>query len=538
MGQVTAKLWKEVGIYFQSLFYKYYFMVQVANSKRIAKNTLLLYVRMLLNILVTLYTSRVVLNALGIEDFGIYNVIGGVVAMFSVISGSLSSAISRFITFELGKKNEGNLKKIFSSAIIILSILSIILIFIGETIGIWFLNSKMNIPENRVEAANWVFQLSIFTFIINLISVPYNASIIAHEKMSAFAYISVIESIGKLIVAYFIVISPTDKLIFYASLMFIVAIIIRSIYGIYCKRHFKECTFHFYWDKKLLKQMFSFAGWNFIGSSSAILRDQGGNIAINLFCGPAVNAARGIAFQANAAIQGFVTNFMTALNPQITKSYASGNQKYMMTLIFQGARFSFYLLLFISLPVLINTHYILKLWLNVVPEHTTLFVQLSLIFAMSECISQPLITAQLATGRIRNYQIIVGGLQMMNLPLAYLLLRLNFFPEIIMIVAIIISQGCLASRLYMLKYMIGISIHQYLNKVYINVIKVGFSATIIPLILSSFIPESFTKLILTSSIAILSIIISIYFIGCKKEERLFIHAKLHALKSKQRPYHE
>ena len=538
MGQVTAKLWKEVGIYFQSLFYKYYFMVQVANSKRIAKNTLLLYVRMLLNILVTLYTSRVVLNALGIEDFGIYNVIGGVVAMFSVISGSLSSAISRFITFELGKKNEGNLKKIFSSAIIILSILSIILIFIGETIGIWFLNSKRNIPENRVEAANWVFQLSIFTFIINLISVPYNASIIAHEKMSAFAYISVIESIGKLIVAYFIVISPTDKLIFYASLMFIVAIIIRSIYGIYCKRHFKECTFHFYWDKKLLKQMFSFAGWNFIGSSSAILRDQGGNIAINLFCGPAVNAARGIAFQANAAIQGFVTNFMTALNPQITKSYASGNQKYMMTLIFQGARFSFYLLLFISLPVLINTHYILKLWLNVVPEHTTLFVQLSLIFAMSECISQPLITAQLATGRIRNYQIIVGGLQMMNLPLAYLLLRLNFFPEIIMIVAIIISQGCLASRLYMLKYMIGISIHQYLNKVYINVIKVGFSATIIPLILSSFIPESFTKLILTSSIAILSIIISIYFIGCKKEERLFIHAKLHALKSKQRPYHE
>lgn len=514
------------------------FMSQVANSKRIVKNTLLLYVRMLLNILVTLYTSRVVLNALGVEDFGIYNVIGGVVAMFSVISGSLSSAISRFITFELGKKNQNNLEKIFSSAITILIILSIILIFIGETIGIWFLNNKMNIPENRIEAANWVFQFSLFTFIINLISVPYNASIIAHEKMSAFAYISIIESVGKLIVAYFIIISPTDKLIFYAILMCLVAIIIRFIYGIYCKRHFKECTYHFYWDKQLLRQMFNFAGWNFIGSSSAILRDQGGNIVINLFCGPTINAARGIAFQVNAAVQGFVTNFMTALNPQITKSYASENHQYMMTLIFQGARLSFYLLLFISLPVLINTHYILKLWLNIVPEHTVLFVQLSLIFAMSECISQPLITAQLATGRIRNYQIIVGGLQMLNLPLAYLLLRLNFFPEIIMIVAIIISQGCLASRLYMLKHMISISIHQYLNKVYINVIKVGFSSIAIPLILSFFIPESFTRLILTSFAAIISITTSIYFIGCKKEERLFIHSKFRAIKNKQKLYDE
>lgn len=513
-------------------------MSQVANSKRIVKNTLLLYVRMLLNILVTLYTSRVVLNALGVEDFGIYNVIGGVVAMFSVISGSLSSAISRFITFELGKKNQNNLEKIFSSAITILIILSIILIFIGETIGIWFLNNKMNIPENRIEAANWVFQFSLFTFIINLISVPYNASIIAHEKMSAFAYISIIESVGKLIVAYFIIISPTDKLIFYAILMCLVAIIIRFIYGIYCKRHFQECTYHFYWDKQLLRQMFNFAGWNFIGSSSAILRDQGGNIVINLFCGPTINAARGIAFQVNAAVQGFVTNFMTALNPQITKSYASENHQYMMTLIFQGARLSFYLLLFISLPVLINTHYILKLWLNIVPEHTVLFVQLSLIFAMSECISQPLITAQLATGRIRNYQIIVGGLQMLNLPLAYLLLRLNFFPEIIMIVAIIISQGCLASRLYMLKHMISISIHQYLNKVYINVIKVGFSSIAIPLILSFFIPESFTRLILTSFAAIISITTSIYFIGCKKEERLFIHSKFRAIKNKQKLYDE
>ena len=345
--------------------------------------------------------------------------------MFSVLSGSLSTAISRFITYELGKGNKENLNKIFSSAVTIQFGLAGIIILLAETIGIWFLNIKMNIPEVRMEAANWVFQFSILTFAINLISVPYNASIIAHEKMSAFAYISILEAVGKLTIAYLITISPIDKLIFYAILMCAVALVVRLTYGNYCKRHFSECTYHFSWDKLLLKQMFGFAGWNFIGASSAILRDQGGNVVINLFCGPTVNAARGIAFQVNNAVNQFVTNFMTALNPQITKSYASGDKEYMMTLIFQGARLSFYMLFLLSLPILVNTHYILTLWLKMVPEHAIAFVQLTLIFALSESISQPLITAMLATGKIRNYQIIVGGLQMMNLPVSYILLRIG-----------------------------------------------------------------------------------------------------------------
>lgn len=428
------------------------------NNKRIAKNTLLLYFRMLFLMAVSLYTSRVVLNALGIEDFGIYNVVGGVVAMFSVLSGSLSAAISRFITYELGKGNQENLNKIFSSAVTIQLGLAGIIILLAETIGIWFLNVKMNIPEVRMEAANWVFQFSILTFAINLISVPYNASIIAHEKMSAFAYISILEAVGKLFIAYLITITPMDKLIFYAILMCVVALIVRFTYGNYCKRHFNECTYHFIWDKQLLKSMFSFAGWNFIGASSAVLRDQGGNVVINLFCGPAVNAARGIAFQVNNAVNQFVGNFMTALNPQITKSYAAGDRGYMMTLIFQGARLSFYMLLLLSLPILVNTHYILALWLKIVPEHAVLFVQLILIFALSESISQPLITAMLATGKIRNYQIIVGGLQMMNLPLSYILLRLGYFPEVVIVIAICISQCCLAARLILLRGMIGLSI--------------------------------------------------------------------------------
>ena len=509
-------------------------MTTTENNKRIARNTLLLYFRMLFLMIISLYTSRIVLNALGVEDFGIYNVAGGVVAMFSILSGSLSAAISRFITYELGKNNVLKLKTIFSSAITIQIGLGIVIAFFAETIGIWFLNTQMNIPIERMTAANWVLQFSIITFIINLISVPYNAVIIAHEKMSAFAYISIFEAIGKLLIAYLITISPIDKLIFYAILMCGVAIAIRLLYGYYCKRHFDECRFHFIWNKQIFQQIFSFAGWNFIGASSAVLRDHGGNIIINLFCGPTVNAARGIAFQVNNAIQGFVSNFMTALNPQITKSYAAKNYTYMMTLIFQGARLSFYMLLLLSLPIIINTHYLLTLWLNTVPEHTVLFVRLVLIFAMSESISGPLITAMLATGNIRNYQIIVGGLQMLNLPTSYILLSLGAIPETVLIVAVLISQCCLMARLYMLKKMIKLKIKDYLKKVYFNIITVSIIAIILPICMQERLAENFINFLLSSRICMLCTYLSIYYIGCSYEERKFIYNKFLILKSKIR----
>lgn len=509
-------------------------MTTTENNKRIARNTLLLYFRMLFLMIISLYTSRIVLNALGVEDFGIYNVAGGVVAMFSILSGSLSAAISRFITYELGKNNVLKLKTIFSSAITIQIGLGIVIAFFAETIGIWFLNTQMNIPIERMTAANWVLQFSIITFIINLISVPYNAVIIAHEKMSAFAYISIFEAIGKLLIAYLITISPIDKLIFYAILMCGVAIAIRLLYGYYCKRHFDECRFHFIWNKQIFQQIFSFAGWNFIGASSAVLRDHGGNIIINLFCGPTVNAARGIAFQVNNAIQGFVSNFMTALNPQITKSYAAKNYTYMMTLIFQGARLSFYMLLLLSLPIIINTHYLLTLWLNTVPEHTVLFVRLVLIFAMSESISGPLITAMLATGNIRNYQIIVGGLQMLNLPTSYILLSLGAIPETVLIVAVLISQCCLIARLYMLKKMIKLKIKDYLKKVYFNIITVSIIAIILPICMQERLAENFINFLLSSLICMLCTYLSIYYIGCSYEERKFIYNKFLILKSKIR----
>lgn len=502
------------------------------NNKRIAKNTLLLYFRMLFMMVVSLYTSRVILNALGVEDFGIYNVVGGVVAMFSVISGSLSAAISRFITYELGKGDQSKLNKIFSASVTIQLLLSLIIVALIESVGVWFLNAKMTIPAERMTAANWVLQFSIVTFVIGLISVPYNAAIIAHEKMSAFAYISILEAVCKLAIAFLIMISPMDKLLFYAILMCVVSLIVRFTYGHYCKKHFTECTYHFHWDKDILKKMFGFAGWNFIGASSAVLRDQGGNIVINLFYGPSVNAARGIASQVNSAVMGFVTNFMTALNPQITKSYASGDREYMMTLVYQGSRLSFYMLLLLSLPILVNTHYILVIWLKLVPEHAVLFVQLILIFAMSESISNPLITAMLATGKIRNYQIVVGGLQMLNLPISYICLRLGAMPESVLIVAIVISQCCLAARLYMLRGLIGLSSIMYLKKVYYNVVMVTVVSVILPSLLAHSMSESFISFVFLSLAAIASAASTEFFIGCNKKERAFIVNKVRSVKTK------
>ena len=445
--------------------------------------------------------------------------------MFSIISGSLSAAISRFITVELAKGDADKLRKTFSASVTIQLILSLIIVVLIESIGVWFLNAKMVIPAERMDAANWVLQFSIVTFVINLISVPYNATIIAHEKMSAFAYISILEVVCKLVIVYLLKISPIDRLVFYAILMCAVSVIIRLVYGYYCNRHFAECKFSFRFDKDLLKRMFSFAGWNFIGASSAVLRDQGGNIIINLFGGPAVNAARGIAMQVNHAIVGFSNNFMTALNPQITKSYASGEQDYMMKLIFRGARFSFYMLLFLSLPVLANTHYILSLWLGIVPEHSVLFVRLALIFAMSESISSPLVTAMLATGKIRNYQIVVGGLQMLNLPISYVLLRIGCIPETVMMVAIGLSQCCLAARLVMLRTMIGLSARKYLREVYLNVILVTTVAAVLPILTSVILEESFLNFVIIVLISLITAAISIFYIGFNKNERDFAVTK-------------
>lgn len=485
---------------------------------------------MLLLMVVSLYTSRVVLNALGVEDFGIYNVVGGVVAMFSVISGSLSAAISRFITFELGRGDGAGLKKTFSAAVTIQLILSLVVVVLIDTVGVWFLNAKMTIPADRLAAANWVLQFSIVTFVINLISVPYNATIIAHERMSAFAYISIFEAAGKLAIAFLITASPIDRLVFYAILMCVVAVSVRLMYGYYCKKHFTECVYSFHWDKNLLKRMFGFAGWQFFGSGSYILMTQGVNILLNIFYGPVVNAARGIAVQVDGVVQQFVNNFTTAINPQITKSYAANDNEYMFNLIYSGAKYSFFLVLLMSVPIILETETILYLWLKNVPEHTVSFLRLILAIELLYVLSNTMMTAMLATGRIKKYQIIVGGTGMLVFPLSWIFFKFGFAPEVAFVIQFIIFVVQLIYRLFLLHSMIGMPVKDFIHKVIIRAMVVAFISFFIPSIIHCFIDfDGIFKLILVVIISLLSTIVTIYYAGLTDNEKNFVYM---AIKSK------
>lgn len=497
-----------------------------ANNKRIAKNTLVLYVRMLFLMAINLYASRVILQALGVEDYGIYNVVGGFVALFAILSQSLSSAASRFLTYEMGRGDVNRLSQVFSATLIIHVILAIIIVLLSEVVGVWFVNEKMVMDSDRVDAANWIFQFSILTFCINLITVPHNASIIAHEKMSTFAYISVFEGIGMLLICYFVMFATLDRLVIYGFLVLVVRGTCRYMFYFYSKRNFPECRMQFVYNKQLMKEIFGFASWNMIGSSASILRNQGGNILLNLFAGPTVNAARAIANQVLHAVNSFVQNFFMALRPQITKSYAKGDYDYMMTLIFQGSRLSYYMLLVICLPVFLNTDILLHIWLKNVPAHTVLFVQLTLIFALVESISAPLITAQLATGKVRKYQLIVGGFQMLNLPVSYLALKMGGIPESVLCVAIFFSICSLFARLYMLRINVCLNVRDFVYKVMANIFIVSSISIVIPYYLHVSMDETFLSFILNTIVCILCSLTTILFVGCNKMERKWIYAKI------------
>lgn len=497
------------------------------NNKRIAKNTLLLYVRMLFTMAVSLFTSRVILNTLGVEDYGIYNVVGGIVTMFSVLSGSLSSSISRFITFELGKGNIERLKTIFSTGVNIQLGMSVLIIIIAEAVGIWFLNTKMNIPTDRMVAANWVFQCAILTFVLNLLSVPYNAAIIAHEKMSAFAYISVVEVTLKLIIVYMLSISPFDRLKTYAVLLLCVGAVIRFIYGYYCKRHFEECTYHLVFDKPVLKEMTGFAGWNFLGNGAYMLNTQGINILMNLYFGVAVNAARGIATQVDAALKQFVNNFTTAVNPQITKSYAQGDLDYMHKLVCRSAKFSAFLMLFFAIPIILETHSILTIWLKTVPEYAAVFLQLIIISSFVDTVlANSLVTSMFATGNIKRYQIIVTTVGCLVFPFSWIAFQLGFQPEIAYVLYFIIYAILLGVRLFLLKDMVKLPVMMYVREVLFRVFPV-MMISFIPLMIIRFsMQEGLMRLILLCLVSTIVTAIIEYWIGLTKNERKFILDKI------------
>lgn len=503
---------------------------------RIAKNTLMLYVRMLVLMLVGLYTSRVVLEALGEDEMGIYSVVGGVVAMFTIISGALNSAVSRFITFEMGKGEKAQLNKVYSTAVTIQLILGAIVVILAEPIGIWFINNEMTIDQARIPEAVMVLHFSLAAFVVNLMSVPQMASITAHEKMSAYAYIGILDAFLRLGTALLIMNSSGDRLVQYAALMMVTVILVRIAYGVYCRRNFEECRYRPVFDRPLIREMFSFAGWNFVGVASGVLRDQGGNILVNLFsgaAGTAVNAARGMAVQLNGAVQGFVTNFMTAVNPQITKSYAAGEYSYMFTLVRKSSRMSFYLLLMLVMPLILNTEVVLGVWLKDVPAHTTLFVQLFLVFALSESLSNPMITAMLATGRIRNYQLVVGGIQLLNIPISYICLKMGAIPEVTVMVAIGLSQICLWARLIMLSRATGFPIGDFVSKVYVKSLLVVLPcAAVVPVLFELVKPTGISGAVYSAVISVVWTGTVIYMIGMDTSERNMVKGLLKKNKSR------
>lgn len=494
---------------------------------RIARNTLMLYVRMLFLMLVGLYTSRVVLEALGETDLGIYTVVGGVVGMFTIISGALNSAVQRFITFEMGKGTGAQLNKVYSTSVTIQLILAAIVVALAEPAGLWFIRNEMTISPERIPAAESVLHFSLLSFVVNLMSVPQMASITAHEKMSAYAYIGILDGLLRLGTALLIMHSGGERLVLYAALMALAVIIVRVTYGIYCRRHFEECRYRPVFDRRLIGEMFAFAGWNFVGVTSGVLRDQGGNILVNIFSSPAVNAARGMAVQLNGAVQGFVTNFMTAVNPQITKSYASGDYQYMFSLVRRSSRMSFYLLLMLVLPLMLNTEVTLSIWLKDVPEHTRLFVQLFLIFALSESLSNPMITAMLATGSIRNYQLVVGGIQLLNIPVSYAFLTMGAGPEVTVMVAVALSQVCLFARLVMLNRSTGFPIREFLSRVYLKAVFVVLPcAASVPILFEKIKPSGVYGMLASVAVCVIWAAALIYIIGMDRDERNMVRGLL------------
>lgn len=497
------------------------------NNKRIAKNTLFLYIRTLFVLLVSLYMSRVILQVLGVSDYGIYQVIGGLVAMFGVLSTALSAAISRFITFEIGSGNKEKLCRVFSTSIIVQFIIAFIVLLLAEVIAIWFIQTEMQIPEGRMIAAQWVLHCSLITFCINLVSVPYNACIIAHEHMKAFAYISMLDVLLKLVVCFCIFISPVDKLIFYAVLLTIEAVIIRIIYSIYCHRHFEETRNKLIFDKVIFRDMLSFSGWNFFNNANGILSVQGVNMLINVFFGVTVNAARGIAVQVENAVLQFVNNFTVAINPQITKSYATGDMERMYSLVCRGAKFSYFAMLLMALPIVCEAEKILNIWLTVVPEHTVIFVQLSLVLGVFDCVGASGYTACAATGKMKRYALILTPIGLLEFPLTWVFFLMGAPVVSTYYLYIFIKFLVLMARLFLLRDMVGLSPVVFIKNVFYPIVLTTLVAVLPSILVIYFFPQSLWRLFVSVIVALSAVSFASLYVGMTVGERQIIMERVY-----------
>lgn len=488
-------------------------------NKRIAKNTMLLYIRMGVMMIISFFTARITLEALGVVDYGINNVVGGLVSMFSLISSSLSSSVSRFITFGLGKGDKKELNTIFSTSVNIHVILAIIVVIAIETIGIWFLNNKMVIPADRLTAAHWVLQCSTFMFAIGLLSVPYNATIIAHERMDVYAYFTLFDAFSRLAIVFAIKYYGGDRLILLAIISLIPSLIKQFYYWYFSKKNFEECTYHAVWDKRVFKEMFGFAGWNFIGNAAFIMNTQGINMLINIFYGVTLNAARGIAVQVMSIVEQFTGNFTAAINPQITKSCASGDNKHLYFLIEKSSKFNFFLMLILVTPVILECKTLLELWLGKIPDHTVNFVILNLIRALTIIMSNSLLTAILATGKIKQYQTIVIFTTIWVFILTYFAFDIGLPPETTYIIHICIYVILVIIRIVYAKKLIGLDYISFIKNVVFRCLYVLCLVSIAPIIIAMTTEPEILRLLVSVPTTIIYSIFIIYLFGLDSGEK-------------------
>lgn len=471
---------------------------------------------------VTLFTSRVILATLGVEDYGIYNVVGGVVAMMGVLNGAMSVSTQRYLTFELGRGDTVRLKQTFSLCLMIFFLLSVIVVVLAETVGLWFLNTQLVIPQERMEAANWIYQFSILSCVSSLIMMPFNAAIIAHERMNIYAYIGIFEVLLKLLIVYLLLIIPADRLVVYGFLFMLSHFIITGIYIGYCWKNYAETRYTWYWEKPLFKELISYSGWNLFGAVSGIMKGQGLNILLNMFFNPAVNAARGIAYQINAAITQFFTNFYTAVRPQITKYYAQGNLADMHKLVFRSSKMAFYLIMLISLPIIIEAHFIVNLWLGQLPEYVVPFTRLIIAISTIDSMASPLMTAAHATGNIKLYQSSVGTMTILNIPISYVFLKFGFSPLTVFYISLVIAIICLFMRLWIVRRLMDFPVREYVIDVFGTCMLVCLLSVILPMVAHLYLNENFISVITVCCLSVLSSGVCIYFFGMDKKEKAFV----------------
>ena len=509
-------------------------MPYTPSSSRLMKNTFLLYFRMGLMMCINLYTSRIVLHTLGVEDYGIFNVVGGIIVMFSFISDGMMASTQRFLNFELGKGDKEKLHAIFITSLHIHIILAIVTIIVGETVGLWFLMNEMVIPPERMTAALWCYQLSILTIVLTILYYPYMSAIVAHEKMSSFAYIAILDAILRLLMVYLLLIFDYDRLILYSILYAGEKVLIRMVYNLYCIRHFEECRYKWIFQKSLFKEMGTFAGWSMGGHIAYAGYMHGLNLLLNVFFGPVVNAARAVSVQAQAAVSQFALNFQMAFNPQITKTYATGQLNELHQLVFRGTRLTFCLMLILCLPLIVETPMVLSIWLKEVPDGSVTFLRFLLVILIAQHCQSPLATSMAATGKVKKYELVVSGLMLTILPISYVVLKMGGPPWSVFAVYLTILIVSYGGIFYVVLPMIKLKLIDYFKKAVTPCATVLFLSLIVPALLKLQPERSLLISFVTIALTVISTGILCFMIGLDAELRGMILNKVKIILKKRR----